>query len=377
MLTTCVFNVIITLFFSSFESIFFSLNKLNPMRFILSVFVVLFLKLACAQNKVLIIGLDGCRADALVKAHTPNLDSLRQSGIYCSSSWQLGKTKSGPGWSSMLTGVWDAKHNVSNNLFSNHNFEKFPFFTSYVKRLDPSKKSVLVVGWKSLYKISKKNGWDECLNGKNDNDCLSKTIHLLKNEAFDVNMIHLNDIDFAGHTTGFELDNKKYIKAIEEADRKIGKLINVIKNRPNFINENWLILSSTDHGGKGKHHSGNSVEERKVWWIASSKETQKIEIIANDPGSYFYENMPTDSSIIAFYPSIVDIATTAVNHLFPNISNKDFQDWGLDGKSWLDFKINDSKILFFKNELILDKKEKLFYNNSCTVKVKFNELINE
>jgi hypothetical protein len=28
-------------------------------------------------------------------------------------------------------------------------------------------------------------------------------------------MIHLNDVDFAGHTTGFELDNKKYIEAID------------------------------------------------------------------------------------------------------------------------------------------------------------------
>ena len=344
------------------------------MRDLISILAVLVIsQMSFSQNKVLIIGIDGCRADALEKAHTPNLDSLKKSGIYCATSWQLGKTKSGPGWSSMLTGVWDLKHNVTDNQFSNHNFEEFPFFPSYVKRLDASKKSVLVVGWKSLFKISKNKGWDSCLKGKNDNDCLSKTIKLLKNESFDVNMIHLNDVDFAGHTTGFELENKNYIKAIEEADRKIGKLLNTIKNRPNFKNENWLILSSTDHGGKGKHHSGNSIEERKVWWIASSNHIQKLEITANDPGSYFYENMPSDSSIIGLYPSIVDIATTAINHLFPNLSNKDFKAWGLDGKSWLDFTVNGSKELYAENELVLDKNELLFYNKACSIEIKINE----
>lgn len=53
---------------------------------------------ASHKRKVLILGIDGCRVDALLKANTPTLDSLRQHGIFCSTSWHLGKTKSGPGW---------------------------------------------------------------------------------------------------------------------------------------------------------------------------------------------------------------------------------------------------------------------------------------
>jgi predicted AlkP superfamily pyrophosphatase or phosphodiesterase len=33
-------------------------------------------------GKCLLIILDGCRPDALAQAHTPNIDSLRQSGAY-------------------------------------------------------------------------------------------------------------------------------------------------------------------------------------------------------------------------------------------------------------------------------------------------------
>ena len=346
------------------------------MRLFLSIlFVFLLIKASFCQCKVLIIGIDGCRSDALEKANTPNLDSLREHGISSLTSWQLGKTKSGPGWSSMLTGVWDEKHNVSNNRFSNHNFENYPFLPSYLKRLDASKSSALVVGWKGLFQISKNKCWDKCIKGKNDNDCQAQILKLVCEMNYDLNMVHFNDVDFAGHTTGFELNNAKYIKAIEEVDLKIGELLKAIKNRPNAKNENWLILSSTDHGGRGKHHSGNSIEERKIWWIASSKDLQKMEIVANDPGSYFYENMSIDSSIINFYPSIVDITATAINHVFPNLTNKDFQAWGIDGRSWLNFNIE--KTVDFYSESSTQQttqKECKYFNNACSIEITLKEL---
>ncbi len=345
------------------------------MRFILSILLIfLFLKFSFCQNKVLIIGVDGCRSDALEKAFTPHLDSLRENGIYSLTSWQLGKTKSGPGWSSMLTGVWDFKHNVSNNRFLNNNFENYPFLPNYLKRLDASKTSALVVGWKGLFKISKNRGWDKCIKGKNDNDCHSQIKKLLKDADFDLYMVHFNDVDHAGHTTGFELDNEKYISAIEKVDQKIGELLKIIKNRPNGKNENWLILSSTDHGGIGKHHSGNSIEERKVWWIASSSQLQKMEINAADPGSYFYEGMPIDSSIINFYPSIVDVTATAINHLYPELGNNAFKDWGLDGKSWLNFQPDNSNYFFTESTTNFKTQHSKYVNNNCTVEITFKNL---
>ena len=345
------------------------------MRFLLSIlFLFLFLKTSFCQNKVLIIGIDGCRSDALEKAYTPHLDSLMENGIYSLTSWQLGKTKSGPGWSSMLTGVWDVKHNVSNNRFLNHNFQNYPFLPTYMKRLNTSKSSVLVVGWKGLFKISKNRGWDKCIKGKNDNDCHSQIKKLLEEGDFDINMVHYNDVDFAGHTTGFELDNKKYIKAIEKVDQKIGELLKTIKNRPNSKSENWLILSSTDHGGVGNHHSGNSLEERKIWWLASSSNLQKMEIKVADPGSYFYEGMPIDTTIINFYPSIVDVTATALHHLFPELDNSVFKDWGLDGKSWLNFKPENSVNFFPEITTNFNRQNSKYVNKNCTVEIIFKDL---
>jgi predicted AlkP superfamily pyrophosphatase or phosphodiesterase len=345
------------------------------MRDLISILAFLAIsQMSFSQNKVLIIGIDGCRADALEKAYTPNLDSLRNSGIYCPTSWQLGKTKSGPGWSSMLTGVWDSKHNVCDNKFSSHNFDNYPFLPSYLKRLDATKSSALVVGWKALFHVSKNRGWDKCIKGKNDNDCQKQITKLLKEADFDINMVHFNDVDFAGHTTGFELDNQKYINAIEEVDRKIGELLKAIKSRPNAQNENWLIISSTDHGGTGKHHSGNSIEERKIWWIASSAQLQKMEISAADPGSYFYEGMAVDSTIVNFYPSIVDVTATAIHHLFPSLDNTTFKAWGLDGKSWLNFNIEKSIDFYSENISEQTKNNCKYFNNACSIEITLKEL---
>ena len=83
------------------------------------------------EKKILFIGLDGCRADALNVANTPNMDELIENGLFidnalCSINGQ--PTVSGPGWSSMITGVWYDKHGVSDNSFSGSNFNQYPPF---------------------------------------------------------------------------------------------------------------------------------------------------------------------------------------------------------------------------------------------------------
>ena len=93
---------------------------------------LIFFSLLSGQNKkLLFIGIDGCRPDALTQAQTPNIDELINGGVYindalCSINGQ--PTVSGPGWSTMITGVWFDKHGVSDNSFSGSNFDEYPPF---------------------------------------------------------------------------------------------------------------------------------------------------------------------------------------------------------------------------------------------------------
>jgi len=286
------------------------------------------------KHKVLILGIDGCRVDALVKANTPTMDSLREHGIFCSTSWHLGKTKSGPGWSSMLTGVWDNKHGVHDNRFSGNNFKKFPCFPAYIKAMNPKLTSAIVVGWKALYRIAPKHGWDKSYTAKTDEQCMLKAKEVLERTNPDVLMLHFDQVDFTGHTSGFNPDNEKYLRAIENVDQLVTTFLAYLKSRPEFPLEDWLILSSTDHGGIGLNHSGSSVEERKIWWLASSPALPSLEISLADPGSLFYPELPLNKTQQYRYPSIVDIAATALDHLLPSSAMDSII---LDGRSWLDF----------------------------------------
>jgi hypothetical protein len=70
------------------------------------------------RKKVLLIGLDGIHVDILEQADTPNLNSLIAGGSFSADARTRPITVSGPGWSSMLTGVWMEKHGVESNDFT-------------------------------------------------------------------------------------------------------------------------------------------------------------------------------------------------------------------------------------------------------------------
>ncbi|MCG8307937.1 MAG: alkaline phosphatase family protein [Cytophagales bacterium] len=109
------------------------------------------------ENKVLIIGIDGCRPDALIEAFTPNIDKLIENGAFTPVATTRPTTSSGPGWSNMLTGVWQNKHGVEDNSFANSNFNSYPHFFNRLKEHDPSLVCASIVRWEPIQsQISKK-----------------------------------------------------------------------------------------------------------------------------------------------------------------------------------------------------------------------------
>src|SRR5690606_28479238 len=95
--------------------------------------------------RVLVIGIDGCRPDALQAAKTPNIDSLIQTGtlfvgtdIRKPNATDMADTISGPGWSNLLTGVWPDRHNVLDNKFTEPKYERYPHVFARLKEARPN-----------------------------------------------------------------------------------------------------------------------------------------------------------------------------------------------------------------------------------------------
>ncbi|MBA4150369.1 MAG: alkaline phosphatase family protein [Verrucomicrobia bacterium] len=108
------------------------------------------------EKKVLIIGVDGMRPDALAKAKTPRMDELIRNGAFADNTKILGEryrennTISGPSWSSILTGVWADKHGVRDNFFFGRNFKEFPHVFQRIKAVRPEALTVSMVSWEPI-----------------------------------------------------------------------------------------------------------------------------------------------------------------------------------------------------------------------------------
>ncbi|MGA7437585.1 MAG: alkaline phosphatase family protein, partial [Luteibacter sp.] len=177
---------------------------------------------------VLLLGIDGCRFDALTKANTPNLDKLIAGGIYSPTALILGEryqkndTISGPGWGSINTGVWADKHNVHDNAFKEPKFDKFPHFFHYVKLAQPEAKTVSIINWTPIkqYIVSSADiSLDTYEKGKSydaaDAKASEEAVAALEKESPTAMMLYFGEVDGAGHGYGFHPTVPQYIAAIE------------------------------------------------------------------------------------------------------------------------------------------------------------------
>lgn len=233
-------------------------------------------------NKVLLIGIDGVRPDALLAANTPILDSLASTGSYSYDALNEGITISGPGWSSLLTGVWPEKHGVSDNSFSGSNYLNYPHLFKRIEEYNSALHTVSIAQWHPINDQIAVDIADLMIYAANHSDYVAQeAVNYIYFGEPDAMFVHFDDVDHAGHAYGFAPDVPEYLEAIELVDLRIGDIINAMKERNNYAAENWAILVSTDHGGIGTSHGGNTIEERQIFLIVSGDSVPHMEVVAD------------------------------------------------------------------------------------------------
>lgn len=256
-------------------------------------------------RRVLFIGIDGCRADALQRAMAdglaPEMKAMAESGtlslqIYAGGRKQTDThqpTVSGPGWSSLLTGVWKNKHRVENNRFLGARFQAYPHYMRRLKDLKPSAWAGSFVSWPEIHRFiadgSKAGDTefldakftarpDPALHGKDypHNDILVRdhAVASMRDHHPDALFVYFGQVDEYGHgavdsRASFSPENPLYLHAIGVVDSHIGEVIRAMRQRPSFADEDWLVIITTDHGGEGTSHGGDSDVERSIWLLAN------------------------------------------------------------------------------------------------------------
>ena len=279
------------------------------------------------SKRVLLIGIDGCRPDALSIAETPRLDALIKSGAYAEGTQILGEryqdndTISGPGWSSILTGVWADKHGVNGNRFRTHNIKQYPSFLARLKLNRPTARTAAFVSWKpiadhiltspDLLRLIDGEATKPADFASADRQLTKAASRYLTQDNPDAVFVYLGNVDETGHRHGFHPSVKEYVAAIEQVDQQVGQLVDAISARKSLANEDWLILVGTDHGGRGTNHGDGRLVP----------EIRSVFLIISGPSSLWGE--------ITKATYLVDLVPTALTHLGVPLDKS----WQLDGRS--------------------------------------------
>ena len=258
--------------------------------------------------KALVIGLDGVRSDALEVAATPEIDALMASGAWTlDGTTQLtGPTVSGPGWTSILTGFEVVRHGIVNNDGWASRVAGTP---TWLKRAhDAGIPTAAAIHWAPILTgLLEEGSLDQSALGADD-EVAGAIQDLVGAGEHALHFVHLDDVDAAGHSTGFSPENAAYLAAIEAQDARIGRMLRAVEARPE--GESWLIGVTTDHGGSGTSHGPLDEENRRIPVILSGAGRDQGELEGGGAWSH------------------MDPMTTAAHHVGVVIDER----WDLDGR---------------------------------------------
>ena len=190
-----------------------------------------------STKHALVIGVDGVRADALREAFTPNIDSLIAEGTVSYDAFAGGdvgtpteqRTLSGPGWSSILTGVWIDKHGVAFNDFDGSRFDEYPHFFRRIREQKADAYLSSFVTWGPINEhILAPGDADEefspeaASSAEGDVMVTDAVVGHLAVQTPDVVFVQLDDPDAQGHRQAFSPMAPEYVQAIETVDAQFG-----------------------------------------------------------------------------------------------------------------------------------------------------------
>jgi len=230
------------------------------------------------SRRVIVIAIDGCRADRLKEAHTPFLDRLRGEGTEFTNMSTVYPARTVTCFSSMLTGAPSSVHGMHSNFV-------------------PS----LGVKCESVFDVLRANGMRAKLVGiahlvdafgeedvrivsaVMDNDAIDFALvdqakRVLREDDPELLVLQLLSVDQTGHSRGSY--NDEYLHKIEATDRIIEEFLGWCREHGHLDDETTVLITA-DHGqgigiGGHGHMSPSEITIPCLLWGAGVEAGQSI-----------------------------------------------------------------------------------------------------
>ena len=236
------------------------------------------------RPKVLLVGWDGVRDDTARRLAPPALTELAELGRWWSTTLPdvtVAPTVTAVGWSTILTGAWPDEHGVMGNEEELNRLHRYPevLTTAYCERPTLNTygaASALIFGTTfgpgPLFGPGVRTvDWVDRRKhpGKfTETDPLIQRAaeHQLRAEDPDLAFVYLGETDQVAHEFGTGVE---YEGAIARQDDRLARLVDAVRSRPGFADEDWLVMVTTDHGHLDEGgHGGGSWQERQSFVVA-------------------------------------------------------------------------------------------------------------
>jgi predicted AlkP superfamily pyrophosphatase or phosphodiesterase len=244
------------------------------------------------EKKAIVIGYDGCRADALtlIKDKRSGINTLLEEGAsfnlaYCGGvNYPDGEntqaTSTAPGWCSLLTGVWAE----DNGVYANGQPKSLEYKTLMTELVENGTidSASFITKWgghfsndDSTYINEKRYCEDNNLavsfnkTSGNEGSMIKAAKEISKADCPDFTLAIYENTDSNGHNLGFSINNPYYKLGFDHCEKFAYDTIRTIKARDTFETEDWLIIITSDHGGFGTGHGGPTIQERMVFIVAN------------------------------------------------------------------------------------------------------------
>lgn len=228
------------------------------------------------QRKVLLVSIDGAVGSEMMKAMPSTITELLKTSKYTWTGLSEAPTYDATTWKSIVTGVSSSKHHILDEspTFSptpdednpHDDVKRYPTIFSRLMDVRSQDETAIITPWADLA-----NNLMVELDTRtvvvNDAAVRDAAIEELKKEDPEFMIVNFRSVLNAGVASGFTIDNPAYLGAINRVDAHLGEIMKALKKRKNYDKEEWLVIITSNHGGKGASYGGSSPEERNIFTI--------------------------------------------------------------------------------------------------------------
>lgn len=213
---------------------------------------------ASAEGSVVIISVDGLRADAVTAAPADALIDFACRGSYSLSARTILPPLTLPAHASMVSGYEPEQHGLLHDSMKEDTYIEVP--TVFGLAEEAGLETVIVVGKEKLVQLAPPGSYDyfEWVTG-GDAAVVDAAI-VAAATGFDVLFVHLPSVDWVGHSSGWMSDD--YLAQVRAADAEVARLVDALP-------AGATVIVTADHGGHDSTHGDDVATDTMIPWIVA------------------------------------------------------------------------------------------------------------